>query len=111
MNIINELETLNIGTIIKNADMKKFTTYKAGGHALCIVSPYNETDLIKLLRFIKEKDIKYKVIGNCSNLIFSDQLYDGILIKLDEFDTLYIKNNIIVGMGITPIPYSYIFSQ
>ena len=100
MNIITKKEKLSVGTIIKNADMKKFTTYKAGGHALCIVSPYNETNLIKLMRFINENSIKYKVIGNCSNLIFSDELYDGILIKLDEFDTLYIKNNIVtVGAG------------
>ena len=100
MDIIKELEKLNIGTIIKHPNMCDYTSYKAGGPALCIVSPYNETALILLMRFIKENNLKYKIIGNCSNLVFGDALYDGILIRLDEFDTLYIKNNMVtVGAG------------
>ena len=100
MNIIKEIEKLNVGEIIINPSMKEYTTYKAGGNALCIVKPYNETDLIKLMRFIKKHDMKYKVIGNGSNLLFGDSFYDGVLIKLDDFDTLFIKDNIVtVGAG------------
>lgn len=100
MNIIDSIEKLNIGTVIPNPSMKDYTTYKAGGNALCIVSPYNEHDLIKLMKFLQENNIKHKVLGNGSNLVFSDKLYDGVLIKLDEFDTLFIRGcKVTVGAG------------
>jgi UDP-N-acetylmuramate dehydrogenase len=38
------------------------------------------------MTIIKKYNIKYKVIGNGSNVIFSDKDYDGIIIKLDNFD-------------------------
>lgn len=100
MEIIEEIEKLNIGEVIKNADMREYTTYKAGGKALGIVIPDDVRGLIKLLKFLKENKIKYKILGNGSNLIFSDSLYNGILIKLDNFNKLEFNDNYVtVGAG------------
>ncbi len=97
---INELKSLNIGKIETNISLKKYTTYKVGGKAACVVYPKNITMLVKLMKFIKRKDIKYKMLGNGSNLIFSDQNFDGILIKLTEFNDIEIYGNKIkVGAG------------
>lgn len=97
---INNLKELNIGKIEYNVSLKKYTTYKVGGTATCIVYPKNVDCLIELMRFIKQNSIKYKMLGNGSNLIFSDKTYDGILIKLDEFDDIDIYGNKIkVGAG------------
>ena len=99
MNIINEIEKLNIGEITKNINLKDYTTYKLEGHALCLVSPDDVNGLIKLIKYLKDNSIKYKIIGNGSNLIFNDY-YDGVLIKLDSFQNLEITGNrIIVGAG------------
>lgn len=96
----NKLKDLNIGKIEVNVSLKKYTTYKVGGIATCIVYPKNIDCLIKLMRFIKFHKIKYKVLGNGSNLIFSEKNYDGILIKLNELDELDIfGNKIRVGAG------------
>ena len=52
------------------------------------------------MKFIKFRNIKYKIIGNGSNLIFSDKDFEGILIKLTEFDNIEIfDNKIKVGAG------------
>ena len=60
----------------------------------------NTNKLILLLKYLKEHNIKYKVIGNGSNLLFSDKVYNGVLIKLSEFDELEIKGTSIkVGAG------------
>lgn len=100
MDLIKELNNLHIGDIEANADLKKYTTYKAGGKALAIVSPDDIDGLIKLVSFIKKNKIKYKILGNGSNLIFSDELYNGILIKLDNFQKLDINDNFVtVGAG------------
>ena len=85
MKLIEQIEKLNIGDIIENADLREYTTYKAGGKALAIVIPDDLTGLINLIKFLKEKKVKYKILGNGSNLIFSDKGYNGILIKLDNF--------------------------
>lgn len=96
----NRLKDLNIGKMDVNVSLKKYTTYKVGGIATCIVYPKNIDCLIKLMRFIKSYKIKHKVLGNGSNLIFSEKDYEGILIKLDELDELDIyENKIRVGAG------------
>ena len=98
--MIQELSKLKCGEIKENVDMKKYTTYKAGGKALAMIYPKNLDELIKLLRYIKKNNIKYKVLGNGSNVIFSDSLYEGIIIKLDNFNNLEINDTkIIVGAG------------
>ena len=100
MTIVEEIEKLNIGDVIENPSLKKYTTYKAGGNALAIVIPDDTKGLITLLKFLRKKKIKHKILGNGSNLIFSDSLYNGILIKLDNFNKLEFNDNYVtVGAG------------
>ena len=97
---VKELKQLKVGKIIENIDLKKYTTYKVGGTGRVLVIPKDIKSLIKLMDYIKKNDVKYKVLGNGSNLIFSDGLYDGILIKLDDFNDIDIKGTTItVGAG------------
>lgn len=100
MNLLEEIENLNIGDVVSNPNMKEYTTYKAGGNALGLVIPDDIDGLIKLIKFLRLRKVKYKVLGNGSNLIFSDSLYNGILIKLDNFNKLEINDNYVtVGAG------------
>ena len=100
MNIIKDIKNLNIGKVIENPLMKDYTTYKVGGKAICIVIPDDEISLVNLLKYLREKNIKYKILGNGSNVIFNDSGFNGVIVKLDNFNTLeIIKNKIIVGAG------------
>lgn len=100
MDLIKSLNDLHIGDVTDNADLREYTTYKVGGRAKAIVSPDDTESLITLLKFLKNNKIKHKIIGNGSNLIFSDNLYDGVLIKLDNFNKLEINENYVtVGAG------------
>ena len=100
MNIANEIKQLNIGKVLENYELKDHTTYKVGGKAICAVVPEDEEKLIILLSFLRENNIKYKVLGNGSNVIFNDSGYNGVIIKLDNFNHLNIINNkIVVGAG------------
>lgn len=78
--------------IIKNALIKDYTTYKLSGHIKEVVYPKTLSELISLLKQLKDK--KYKVIGNGSNLIFLND-YDGTIIKLDNFNKIDINKNIV----------------
>lgn len=111
--IINKLKGLNIGKIDENVSLKKLTTYCCGGKARYVAYPKSVNCLIKLLDFLKEEKIKYKLIGNGSNLLFSDNLYDGVLIKLSEFNKLKFlsHNKIRVGAGYPLIKLSLLTAK
>ena len=83
-----------------DVSLKKYTTYKLDTIARLIVSPKNIDDLKKIITVIKENKIDYKILGNGSNLIFVDDYYEGVLIKLSNFDDLKFKGTrVTVGAG------------
>ena len=110
--IINEIKLNSIGRIEENVSLKKYTTYKTGGKAKLIVYPKDVEKLILLIKLLKDKKIEYKLLGNGSNLLFSDLDYEGVLIKLNEFDDIEINGNRIkVGAGFPLIKLSRIAAK
>ena len=98
--VIKEIISRHLGKILINEKICNYTTYKVGGKARAICYPKGEEELIELVKLLKDKKIKYFVLGNGSNVLFSDKMYDGIIIKLDNFNKITIKDNIIeVGAG------------
>ena len=54
MDIIKELIDLEIGQVLKDVNIKEYTTYKAGGIATGLVIPSDLECLIELLKFLKK---------------------------------------------------------
>ena len=54
-----------------NESLKLHTTFKVGGTCKYFITPKDLEELIDLLKYLKEKDIKYMILGNGSNTIFS----------------------------------------
>ena len=97
---IKELRKMDIGKVIENVSLSEHTSYKVGGVASCFIYPTSVKDLIKLMKYIKNNKLKHKILGNGSNTLFSDNKYEGIIIKLDRLDLLEVKDHtIIVGAG------------
>ena len=97
---LQEVEKANIGKIEENVPLKNYTTYKVGGNARCIIYPKSTKELVKLVKLIKKYNLKYKILGNGSNLLFSDNDYNNVLIKLNELSNIeIIDNKITVGAG------------
>lgn len=100
MSIVKDLKKIKCGKILTDVSLKEYTTYKINGKAKVIVFPKNKHELINLIKYIKENNVPYKILGNGSNLIFVKSVYEGILIKLSEFDELKIEKNVVqVGAG------------
>lgn len=95
------IEQLNVGRCEKNVPLSKHTTYKVGGKAKVMVYPKNVDNLIKLMKILKSQNIKHKVLGLGSNVLFSDEVYDGVIIRLSELDHLefFGRNKVRVGAG------------
>ncbi len=95
------IEAAGIGKCERNVPLSKHTTYKVGGNAKLMVYPKNVECLIKLLKIIKTHHIKYKILGFGSNVLFSDAVFDGVIIRLSGFDNIefFGRNKIRVGAG------------
>lgn len=87
------ISILGSDNVIKEADMSSYTTFRIGGIADYVVTPENEEQLAKLLHLIKEENVDFVVIGNGSNILVSDNGFDGIVIQLgDKFSSFVIKD-------------------
>lgn len=97
---VKDIYELDIGTVYENVDLSLYTTYKLKSIGRVLVIPKDLECLRKLVNYIKINNIKYKILGNGSNLVFTSSLYDGILIKLNNFCELEInEDNVLVGAG------------
>jgi UDP-N-acetylmuramate dehydrogenase len=106
--IINYIINNNIGKHVENDSLSNYTTYKVGGPAKLIVYPKNREKLVLLLKELKNKKIKYMILGNGSNTLFSDKEYDGVIIKLDCLDKVtYYRNLVKAEAGVNLIKLSY----
>src|SRR6056297_2487219 len=84
--------------IIIDAPMGEYTSFKVGGTASVLVTVDNKEQLKALLRYINSNEMKYILIGNGSNLLFTDKGYEGIVIKLgDGFKELRLSNDTITA--------------
>ena len=85
---------------IENVSLKKYNTYRVDANCKYLVFPKDENELINILKEIKKENIKYLVLGNGSNVILDFDNFDGVIIKLDNLNTVeYNGNTITVGAG------------
>lgn len=77
--------------VIENASLKEFNTYKIESTAKYLIIVEDLTALKELLKYLKENDISYYILGNGSNVIL-DEYYDGAIIKLDGLKDINIDN-------------------
>lgn len=88
----------------KKASLKKYNTYKVEATCKYLVFPNNLNDVIEILKYLKNTNIKYFFLGNGSNVILDFSYYDGVVIKLSKLNNIEINKNIIkVGAGFSVI--------
>ena len=70
---------LDADEILENEMMNKHTTFQLGGPSKFFIKPKSINKIIKILQLCKEYSIEYFILGNGSNLLVSDQGYDGLI--------------------------------
>lgn len=73
------------GDLETDASLSKHTTFKIGGTAKYFLYPKNEMALLRVLEICKENKIPYRVFGKGSNILCSDEEYEGLVICLDRY--------------------------
>jgi len=99
-NLIKFIKDNDLGDMKENISFKTLTTYKTGGVARLVFFPNDIESLTKTIKYVKDNNISFKVFGNGSNILASDDFYDGVIIKLNKFNDLVINDcDIEVGAG------------
>ena len=83
--ILTEAQSSDKLSVIENADMSKYTSFRAGGKAAALVEVENKEQLKAVLRFAEEEKIPHLLLGNGSNTLFKDSGYQGLVIKLGDY--------------------------
>ena len=98
--LIKKLKKENYGKVLTNVSLKNYTTYKVGGIAKVMVFPENTAKLIQLIKKLKATNTPFMILGLGSNVLFSDKTYEGVIIKLNEFNNIsFGKNKVTAGAG------------
>ncbi|TSC95611.1 MAG: UDP-N-acetylmuramate dehydrogenase [Parcubacteria group bacterium Athens0714_26] len=67
--------------ILKNILLKKYTTFKIGCKTRYFIQADNKNKLLEAIQWAKDRGIKFFIIGGGSNVLFSDNGFDGLIIK------------------------------
>ena len=95
MNIKDFLIKESIGDFKIEESLSLHTSYKIGGLCSYFVYPSDIDKLMKLIKFLKDNNIMYRIIGNGSNVIFSSKKFEGVIINLSKINNIKIDDNII----------------
>ncbi|MCM8760658.1 MAG: UDP-N-acetylmuramate--L-alanine ligase [Candidatus Omnitrophica bacterium] len=101
-NLVKETKSFIKGRVKPDEELSRHTSFKIGGRAALWVEPKDADDLKKILVFAKNRKIPLFVIGNGSNVLASDNGFDGIVICLNSpaFKTLSFRGRrAFVGAG------------
>ena len=72
----------------ENISLKNYNTYKIDVIAKYLVFPKDKVELSNLVKYLKDNNCKFLVLGNGSNVIFSCSNYDGVVIRLDKLNDM-----------------------
>lgn len=81
------------GDLLENEPLSKHTTFKVGGEVKYFIYPFNEMCLFRIIDLCKKNGKNYKVLGKGSNILASDNFFDGVVICLDRYFKNFIFEN------------------
>lgn len=107
IDLYKELEAL--AEVEENIPLSKMTTLRIGGVARYVVYPENTLSLQGVMNKLNQNHIPYKVIGKGSNLLCSDEPYDGVIIRLDRHlcNAYFDNEHLVAEAGCSIIALSY----
>lgn len=75
---------INIATIKSNDNimLSRLSTFRVGGIAKKIFEPSNIDEIKAIVDYCKNNDERFFVLGNGSNVLFSDEGFDGCIIHI-----------------------------
>ena len=78
--------------------LSSHSTFRIGGSARLFCSPTNLSQLVYILECCKKEKIKRYILGNGSNVLFSDEGFEGVVIHIGKaLGAMSVKDNTITA--------------
>lgn len=81
----------------ENELLAPHSTFRIGGEARLAAMPDTTEQIIDAVSAAKEAELDFTVIGNGSNVLFSDKGFDGLVIFTRNADSVVIKGNRVIA--------------
>lgn len=86
-----------------NEPMAAKTTFRIGGNAAVYAEPEDFMQLVKILQFVRSEKICFFILGGASNVVFCDDVYEGVVISLLKFNEISVlplsEDEVLVSCG------------
>lgn len=69
---------------LENEPLKNHVSFRIGGKCNALVSVNSVQSLLEIMDFLKSNNIKYYVLGKGSNVLVSDNGFDGVIILIGK---------------------------
>ncbi len=93
----------DIKNLLKNAEenvsLAKYTTFRIGGPAKYFYTAKNAEEIKRAVEVAKELKLAYYILGAGSNILVSDQGFDGLAIRIKNQEIIIKDNEISSGAG------------
>ena len=81
----------------ENVSLKSLSTFRIGGEAALALYPDSAEELAESVRLLRQDGFRFEVIGNGSNLLFCDGLFEGALILTQKMNTCRAEGNTLIA--------------
>ena len=100
--ITEKIEDENIST---GVPLSRFSTYRVGGPAALLIKVEDTSVFSLLVKALKKFHLPILLIGNGSNLLISDDGFEGAVLKLGEsFETIEIEGEVVKAGAAVKLP-------
>ena len=70
------------GEILLEEPLGPYTTWRIGGPAEVLATPASRADVVAAIRWARERGLRWRVLGNGSNLLVRDEGVRGLVLRL-----------------------------
>lgn len=105
VSIIQALSEKLSNTVNTNVSLAAISNWRVGGNARVLVQPSSEEDIVALRKFIAKHQLPFFIIGNTTNLLFTDEDIDAVVIQIGSaFSEVKRSGNTLVAQAGVWVP-------
>jgi len=98
--ILKALGEIVVSPLLTDVTMADISSWRVGGKARVLVQPSSLEEIIKLRQYMTKHQLPNLVIGNTTNLLFTDEAIDAVILKIGrELAKVELNNHVIVAQA------------
>lgn len=96
----SRLTKVTRGEVTPKEPLDRHTSFGIGGPADFWIEPVDFEDLVNLMRYLKEDKLPWVILGNGTNVLFSDAGFKGVVMNLKTLSSVDVEgSSVIAGAG------------